>query len=215
MQRGVSAGRRHSRQWSLTLLTIRRLQIVTLFRTSELALFQRADERHLEDLHDPVEQPVDDLETSLLVRIQRSGVPVVACFTFLSAVLHRDVRSLEDFERQSQGLVFTQGLEQTGKKRCSDDLEFGSGGVGELDGGALILVVEPSKVLVMRALRWEFPKLLSGSINDYVLTRMSGRTSTHPAIAHSFRTTSANLLIAKGFATVLVLGRPVGRLLNP
>jgi hypothetical protein len=44
---------------------------------------------------------------------------------------------------------------------------------------------------------------------------MRGRASIHPAIAHSFLTISPNLLTAKGFATVLVLGNLVGRSLNP
>lgn len=46
-------------------------------------------------------------------------------------------------------------------------------------------------------------------------TRMKGNASTHPAIAHSLRMTSASLLIGKGCATVLVWGKISGRLLNP
>jgi hypothetical protein len=46
-------------------------------------------------------------------------------------------------------------------------------------------------------------------------TRMKGKASTHPAMAHSFRITSVSLLIGNGCATVLVWGKISGRLLKP
>lgn len=46
-------------------------------------------------------------------------------------------------------------------------------------------------------------------------TRIRGRTSTHPAIAHSIRIISLSLLTARGCATVLVRGKVFGKLLKP
>jgi hypothetical protein len=46
-------------------------------------------------------------------------------------------------------------------------------------------------------------------------TRINGRTSTQPAIAHSFLITSANLFTPNGLATVLVTGKLRGNLLKP
>lgn len=48
-----------------------------------------------------------------------------------------------------------------------------------------------------------------------IRTRMSGRTSTQPAYAHSCRMMSLSLLTASGCATVLVAGNVSGKLLNP
>jgi hypothetical protein len=47
------------------------------------------------------------------------------------------------------------------------------------------------------------------------LTRIRGRTSVHPAYAHSLRIRSLSLLIGNGAATVFVLGKRLGRLSNP
>ena len=44
---------------------------------------------------------------------------------------------------------------------------------------------------------------------------MKGKTSTHPADAHSRRTRSLILLTARGWATVLVFGNVLGILLKP
>lgn len=81
-----------------TPLTIRRLQVVSFLRTGGLARVERTDEGNLENLHDSVEQSMYDLETSFLIRIKSRGMPVVSGLALFSAILHGDVRGLEDFE---------------------------------------------------------------------------------------------------------------------
>ena len=83
-----------------SLLTIRRLQVVAFLRLGALLLVQCADERYLEDLHDSVEQTVDDLETSFFIAIKSRRVPIIPRLSFLSTVLNRDVRRFEDLEWQ-------------------------------------------------------------------------------------------------------------------
>ena len=56
--------------------------------------------RHLEHAHDPVQQPVDDLEPGGLVAPDRCGVADVARLPLARLVLEDDVRSLKDLDRE-------------------------------------------------------------------------------------------------------------------
>ena len=58
----------------------------------------RLQEWYTKNLHDSVEQSMNDLETSFLIRIKSRGMPVVSGLTLFSAILDGDVRGLEDFE---------------------------------------------------------------------------------------------------------------------
>lgn len=110
------------------------------------------DESALQHRHHTVEQTVDNLETTALAVESGSKVTLVATLALQGQVFESNVANLEDLHGHTVGLVLTDGLQQTGEQAGADDLELGSLGIGKLDGGvAIVLAVQPGKVLIVRA----------------------------------------------------------------
>lgn len=95
---------------------------------------------------------MDNLETTRLAVPGSSEVPLVTTLTLQRQVLESNIADFENLHGHSVMLVLTDGLEQTGQQACADNLELSRLGVGQLDGGvSIVLAVEPSEVLVVRA----------------------------------------------------------------
>lgn len=110
------------------------------------------DECALQHRHHAVEQTVNNLEATALAVEGSSKVTLVATLALQGHVLESNVADLEDLHRHAVGLVLTDRLQQTGEKTGANHLELGGLGVGKLDSGvAIVLAVQPGKVLVMRA----------------------------------------------------------------
>lgn len=96
---------------------------------------------------------MDDLESSLFIRISGTQVSVVSAHSLLPCVLYSNVRDLENTKRQCERLVFAERLEQARDERCSNDLEFLGRGVEEFDGSRVaVFSVEVRKVFIVRTL---------------------------------------------------------------
>lgn len=81
-------------------------------------------ERHPEDLHHPVQQPMNDLESSFSIHIHRTEPPIICSLSFRAWILHNDVGDLEDLHGQGERSVLASGLEHAWEEGSSDDLIF-------------------------------------------------------------------------------------------
>lgn len=91
------------------------------------------------------------LESRSLSAISRRKLALVPALPLLRLVFVDDVGGLEDLDGEGVFAVFADGLEDSGDEGCAHDLVFGCLGVGELDGSVVVGVVQPAKVLVVRA----------------------------------------------------------------
>lgn len=131
-----------------------------------------------------------DLEPGGLVTPNGGGVSDITRLPFPCGIFDDDVARLEDFYWKRVRAVLSNGLQEPGNERGTHDLEFERFGIGDLDDClAVVNMVEPLKVLLVRALKTE---LMLFDHKQVSRTRIRGRTSTHPASAHSLRTTSLN-----------------------
>lgn len=74
--------------------------------------------------------------------------------TITGFILVSNVRHLKDLDGQGQLFVGVQSLQDTGQKRGTNNLVFGSLGVGELNSSfAIISTVEEFEVFIMRTLK--------------------------------------------------------------
>lgn len=95
---------------------------------------------------------MDNFESTRLAIPGSGKVPLVTTLALQRQVLESDIADLEDLHGHGVMLVLTDGLEQTGQQAGADNLELKSLRVGQLDGGVtVVLAVEPSEVLVVRA----------------------------------------------------------------
>ena len=103
-----------------TALTVFLLEVV-----STLGLcIRRTDPLHLESFHNLIQQPMDDLEPCALVTPNGSRVPRVSRLPLQAEILEHDVGRLEHLDRERVRPVLSNGFEQTGDERGSNDLEF-------------------------------------------------------------------------------------------
>jgi len=110
------------------------------------------DEGALEHGHDAVKKTVDNLKATALAVEGSSEVSLVATLALHGQVLEGNIADLEDPHGNGMVLVLTNGLQETREQASADNLEFGSLGVGQLDGGvSVILAVQPTEVLIVRA----------------------------------------------------------------
>jgi hypothetical protein len=174
---------------------------------------------------------VHNLESGRLVAPHRSGMPRVTCLALARDVLEHDVGRLKDAYRQRVRPILPDRLQQPWQERRAHHLELERLGVGDLDRRlAIVGRLQPREVFLEGALARSDRKhrerkdegtttllgeATGGRVSADTRTRMSGRTSTQPAYAHSCRMISLSLLTASGCATVLVAGNASGRLLNP
>ena len=94
----------------------------------------------LQQLHDPVQQAVDDLEARRLVVEDGRQPPLVPGANLGRGVLHDDVGDLEQLERQRHVPVSLDGLQEAGEQRGPGYLELQSFGVGDVNRGDVLNV---------------------------------------------------------------------------
>lgn len=152
-----------------------------------------------------------------LVAPDGRGFADVTSLSFDGLVFYDHVGCFKDADREGVNFVLADSLQEAGQKSRPNDLIFQRLWVGKFDDlGAIICAVKPREILFVGALGFLSVISINIGLRQYFsLTRMSGRTSTHPAIAHSLRMRSLSLLTANGWATVLVAGNVLGRLLKP
>lgn len=111
-----------------------------------------SDEVGAEHEQQAVQQTVDNLESAGLSTPGGSEVALVTGPPLGLHVLEDNIGGLEDLDGQAVALVLADSLDQTGQERGADDLILQRLGVGEPDDSvAVILAVEPCKVLVVTA----------------------------------------------------------------
>jgi hypothetical protein len=98
-----------------------------------------------------------DLETGILITPQCRDMAHVPRLTFARRILEHNIGGLENFDGQGVRAVLADRLEQAGKERGAHDLELERLGVGDLDGGIVVVwPVQPFKIFFMRALQIGF-----------------------------------------------------------
>lgn len=94
------------------------------------------------------------LKTGCLGSIGGTKVSFVSSSTITRFILVTNIRHLKDLDGQRQLFVGVQSLQDTGQKRGTNNLVFGSLGVGKLDSSfAIVSTVEEFEVFIVRALK--------------------------------------------------------------
>lgn len=117
-------------------------------------LFSRASVKNLgaQHRHQAVKQAVNNLEPARLSTERSGKVPLVLGLALQGLVLESDIAGLKDLDGQTVLSVFSDGLEEAREQACAHNLVLGRLGVRQAHRClAVVLAVEPGKVLVVRA----------------------------------------------------------------
>lgn len=167
-------------------LTAGLLDVISSFRRVIVA----RNPRNIEHFHGPVKHTMYNLKSGRLVAPDSRSVSDVASLPLPFGIFDRDVAGLEYLDGKWVRAVLSNGLEEPWNERGTHDLEFECFRIRNLDSClAVVYMVEELEILFMGTL---------GTVNIICRlshderTRISGKTSTHPAKAHSLRRTSLN-----------------------